>query len=190
MLFVLIIIFSLLALLAIFKPIWFNDKFPWIWNHILIYIRNYYFKLSYKKIFIAYLRTVTAICVGYPILKLGINWSSSDSTTTVITEIGSGSYDFIVLGIVGLLTLAYIIFTFRDGHVDNAEEIMDTVKDFSNKLEDLAIKSKNNTTIQNLIPQLTVIINSLFKGIGFWGYEKSLIHLFVHQALIYRVRGF
>lgn len=64
---------------------------------------------------------------------------------------------------------------------------MDTVKDFSNKLEDLAIKSKNNTTIQNLIPQL---INSLFKGIGFWGYEKSLIHLFVHQALIYRVRGF
>lgn len=49
MLFVLIIIFSLLALLAIFKPIWFNDKFPWIWNHILIYIRNYYFKLSYKK---------------------------------------------------------------------------------------------------------------------------------------------
>ena len=161
MLFVLIIIFSLLALLAIFKPIWFNDKFPWIWNHILIYIRNYYFKLSYKKIFIAYLRTVTAICVGYPILKLGINWSSSDSTTTVITEIGSGSYDFIVLGIVGLLTLAYIIFTFRDGHVDNAEEIMDTVKDFSNKLEDLAIKSKNNTTIQNLIPQLTVSIDKL-----------------------------
>lgn len=47
---------------------------------------------------------------------------------------------------------------------------MDTVKDFSNKLEDLAIKSKNNTTIQNLIPQL---INSLFKGIGFWGYEKA-----------------
>ena len=36
----------------------------------------------------------------------------------------------------------------------------------------------------------TIIINSLFKGIGFWGYEKSLIHLFVHQALIYRVRGF
>lgn len=38
--------------------------------------------------------------------------------------------------------------------------------------------------------KLWVIINSLFKGIGFWGYEKSLIHLFVHQALIYRVRGF
>ena len=38
---------------------------------------------------------------------------------------------------------------------------MDTVKDFSNKLEDLAIKSKNNTTIQNLIPQLTVSIDKL-----------------------------
>lgn len=44
---------------------------------------------------------------------------------------------------------------------DNAEEIIDTVKDFSNKLEDLAIKSKNNTTIQNLIPQLAVSIEKL-----------------------------
>ncbi len=95
--FVLIIIFSVLALLAILKPDWFNEKFPWIWNHVLIYIRNYYFKLSHKKIFIAYLRTVTVICIGYPIFKLDINWNSSDSTTTVITEIGNGSYDYIVL---------------------------------------------------------------------------------------------
>lgn len=35
------------------------------------------------------------------------------------------------------------------------------MKDFSNKLEDLAIKSKNNTTIQNLIPQLAVSIEKL-----------------------------
>jgi hypothetical protein len=164
--------------LIVFRWEFLQKHFPWIWQNILVYIRNYFFVATQKKIFIRYLGVILAIIAAPSLIRIGISYYQSDNSGSIKIDWGVAGLGWIELVIIALVTISYWIFIFRSGHIGDAENIKDAindlgrdVKDSRSMLETITVKTASNSIISNLIPQIRKNIDKLYLKQGHDNFE-------------------
>lgn len=191
------LVFLILLYLIVFRWEFLQKHFPWIWLNILVYIRNYFFVATQKKIFLRYLGVILAIITAPSLIRIGISYYQSDNSGNIKIDWGVAGLGWIELIIIALITISYWIFIFRSGHIGNAEEIKGAinnlgkyVKDSHSMLETITVKTASNTIISNLIPQIKKNINKLYLKQGHENFEALESELKKASTLDYQLLAY
>jgi hypothetical protein len=175
---VLLIIFIAILYLLLFDKRLLYKHFPWLWDHVLIHIRNYFFVITPKKILLMYFRSIVSIAVFFPIAKLVISFYDIGSSNSIIVDFTGGSYDWMQLAIAIIISVVYIIYILREGHIDNATEIKDGIVELGDKIDtsnsmlsQITVKTSGSEVMKQIIPQLEESIDKLYLKQGRKIYE-------------------
>ncbi|WP_319505540.1 hypothetical protein [Bacteroides graminisolvens] len=175
------LVVSALAILLIFF-IWrskvIEEKFPWIWKNIGLPIFNYLFVISVRKVTLAFLGVIAAICTGWSITKLtvGLSKENKDSGIWAALEFEYGALDWFVVSLVALIVVMYILYMWYEGKqlnpsIEQLGKISDTTERADKKLDVVLKRMANKDTI-DIVKELAPAINSLHVNTAYRLLEK------------------